>query len=281
MEYSNAEYALVIPFCDKDYHELLFTLELWTKNNYLPKIQNDEQLLNMKSNNIDLILYYATSNNKNNDDKTESIKKKLMDKAKIHNSSFSNIFFEIIYLDKKDDYHPKAPGIMFFHFMFSQNYESFFYCESDCIPIKNNWLKYLENELEDSKINDIWIKGSIYKGERKLFSDLARKNHINGNAIFRIKNDLEKNIFKKMSNCILKKRGAYDVEMMIYFYRIKNTEDGKLFFKHCKYTDFMLNFGKQKIPNKIIKNENNVLKDTYFIHGKQFFNFTKNSVNSI
>ena len=267
---SRSKFALVIPFSEKDKNDVIFNLSLWKIDGH--KISRTYNKFIKYD--IDLVFYYCSSDDSN----TEEIKNRVLEFSKDYKSSFKSIIFDSLILKKEDDIYPKAPGLMFFNFLFGNlNYEAFFYCEADCLPVKNNWIRFLNYEFKRSYKNDTWVKGTDYSGKVVKFKNQAEAKHINGNAIFRIKTKKATQVFNQMSEKILQLETAYDVAMMKYFYFNKNKSLKELYFSHCEYTDFILNYGKCEIPTEILSKPPH---KSCFIHGNFYLSHLKSKYST-
>lgn len=244
-------YAYVIPFCQIDIDDVVFLLKLWSI---------DEHKITLNTTyDIDLILYFSGLD--------ETFVEK---RFRHHVENYNHIFKDIIYmkceLNKEDDKYPRAPGIMFFNCLEQlQDYKCIFFAEPDCLPIKNNWLKHLMKELDFCYKNNIWIKGSMYRGTDGVKIDircLDMKFHLNGNAIYNVGNKKFMEMMQRIKININLDR-AYDMEIMRYI--LNSKEDFPIFFNHIMYSDFMLNYGKRDMSLYIKEIPN----ETYFVHGKE------------
>ena len=243
-------YAIVIPFTNKEIPDLIFDLELWNRNNHL--IAYDEY------NNIDLVFYY----HKHHDDKIEE---KILHVAEKYTKYFNSISFTYANLNPSDDKYPLGSGLMFFNYILNNpQYEYIFYKETDCFPVKDNWLKELLNKISKCHGDKLWVMGSMFSGNKNPFNEAYKMLHMNGNAIYATGNNdyrlFMENIFKNIDVSI-----NYDIEIFRYLFKLENYRYLRDYMINSKYSDFVLNFGKKEIDN--------ILEDTphqaYFLHGKK------------
>lgn len=262
MECSKLEYGkygLIIPFCDKDIDDLIFNLNIWKRENH--KIDNK----NIKYN-IDLIIIYSGLNNH---DKYQEYKSLIYKNLNDYDIYFNNIIIDNIVLTKDEDCYPYAAAVTFFTILFKYNYyECIYYCETDCLPVKNNWLNKLWYEFEDVYIHDIWLKGNKFPSEYQTIPIGGYNHlHINGNAFFRVKPNDSIELFKEIYKYILLKPNyGYDVGIYDYLEKIKLNVLKYNLKDKIKFTLFLINFGKCFLNINVW---NNIPNETYFFHGKQ------------
>eukprot|EP00439_Symbiodinium_sp_Y106_P001738 s7500_g1.t1 len=79
-------------------------------------------------------------------------------------------------------------------------YDSFFLMEMDAVPIKDNWLVQFETEAHEVHDNDQAVRGSQYLGDKwdlfKQMMPVYLVEHINGNAIYNLKNSWCKYLYQ-------------------------------------------------------------------------------------
>ncbi|CAE7257297.1 unnamed protein product, partial [Symbiodinium sp. CCMP2456] len=79
-------------------------------------------------------------------------------------------------------------------------YDSFFLMEMDAVPIKDNWLDQFEMEAHEVHDNDQAVRGSQYLGDKwdlfKQMMPVYLVEHINGNAIYNLKNSWTKYLYQ-------------------------------------------------------------------------------------
>ncbi|CAE7378917.1 unnamed protein product, partial [Symbiodinium necroappetens] len=79
-------------------------------------------------------------------------------------------------------------------------YDSFFLMEMDAVPIKDNWLDQFEMEAHEVHDNDQAVRGSQYLGDKwdlfKHMMPVYLVEHINGNAIYNLKNSWTKYLYQ-------------------------------------------------------------------------------------
>jgi hypothetical protein len=63
---------------------------------------------------------------------------------------------------------------------FSADYPYIFMMETDCFPVKANWLQRAAEIANNSE--RFWIKGSLYRGNSPIMK--SQQDHINGNALY-------------------------------------------------------------------------------------------------
>lgn len=78
-----------------------------------------------------------------------------------------------------------GPNYQFFQIFklpFINDYEYVLITESDCFPVKDNWLDIIFDEVVEKK--DFWVLGSPFRGASKIGPDIAL--HINGVAVYAV-----------------------------------------------------------------------------------------------
>ena len=108
-----------------------------------------------------------------------------------------------------------------------------FYMETDCIPIRANWLEVLHDTVRRN--SDALVIGSIYRGGDRLHAEIER--HINGNAIYNVGapefgaliSDWRRWLDRLLSEDML--TVAYDFVIEIAFSRASSDADARAFLR--------------------------------------------------
>lgn len=277
--------AIVVPITRNQLFELetLFLIwSLWDEINYARK------------KNVKLIISFDCDENEY---LVNSIKK-LYYKYEIYNifNNLSFIFTNIpdkdnIYLKTNDcklNYFPElgfvsGPNIQFFKTIKKLKNEKYILLnETDCIPCRADWLNNIYNNIFWSE--PFWIKGSSYKGNDKINSDI--NNHINGNAIYFCGDPLFQAFINEWENGLkeavkTRKFLAYDVFLELNKQAMINSNDSnqlkkiRLLAKNFVYTDMILNVSGKTDSISLINDDQFklLLKKASLIHGKGFVSY--------
>ena len=156
-----------------------------------------------------------------------------------------------------------------------------FFMETDCYPIKPNWLAVLSKKVVS--MNPFWIMGSVYRGLSDI--DEKFKTHLNGNAIYAVGNlEFQHFLFKQLYPFLAKTIKeelpwlAFDCVTDYYFYKANPLKD-RLKWKYLQSvyhfflaTDYIQNHAgfiefNQKGGVKLLDILENS-PNTYILHGR-------------
>ncbi len=226
--------ALAIPCVLKEQDDIIANFKLWDKDALSPYKKPLK-----KNQKIPIVLIINSAYEESFE---EHIKKAFWDTRNLC-KQFSSIEFFYCNLSGDDDvYEPdytkkvgekgykSGPNNQFFMAMqHLSNYGDYaFYLETDCYPVKTNWLGALHQLVDD--LPHFWILGSIFRGISDV--DEKFKNHLNGNAIYGV-GDPQFQLFLTdvlhpfLIDTIRKEFPwlAYDCAIEYYFYKAVSYKD--------------------------------------------------------
>lgn len=252
--------SVVIPFHIKQLDKLIQNIKSWELYKPCSKIPS------VTSENIALFFYVGYLN-----ESVEISFNKFISKSFDCFSKVNIIKYK--YEEAKFDKHVLGSRLMFEYMLLKndslfQELDYVFYMEPDTRPIRSNWL----NCLLDQVLNqNIWVKGSLYRGNTKLIirTYLPYFFHINGNAIYRIGDRKFKDFyFNKLRTYVVKKHGdslnAYDTDFYEYLLDIDNYEITKDVFHKFQMSSFVQNYWNTEYNLTEFRLNN---PDTFFVHG--------------
>jgi hypothetical protein len=167
---------------------------------------------------------------------------------------------------------------------FARGYPYVFLMETDCFPIKADWLRRLL-DIANAK-ERFWIKGSIYRGVSTL--GVAYQAHINGNAIYASGDPAFHEFIRDIWKPYLEKtvrevdrRLAYDIAVALCFHsasaHVENNErwhQWQNLAHRFVYTEFIQNHSgtrdaaSDRAPS--IEDIRSNSPETYIVHGGHF-----------
>ncbi|MGB3534814.1 MAG: hypothetical protein WBA13_15025 [Microcoleaceae cyanobacterium] len=168
----------------------------------------------------------------------------------------------------------------------ARDYPYIFYMETDCFPIRPNWLQKLIEIVNSTEA--FWIKGSLYRGTSGV--DQLYQNHLNGNAIYATGNSDFQRFVREIWKPFLfhttkynNRRIAYDCLLPIYFDRAdaSSKSNNKLIWyqwqnvaSRFSYTNFIQNHsGTREAKGESEISVQQILRhypETYIVHGSHF-----------
>lgn len=155
-----------------------------------------------------------------------------------------------------DDSYPVGPSNMFFQLMLAtplmedNKYEFIFWMEPDCHPIRNGWLTHLYASAVSS--GPYWILGSARRGTYELLRQYENiKNHINGNAIYRVGSKGFRSYLEAVHDDFYQDLTRYlrSFDIAIHLYRRKILPKCRQtdLLHRFQYTDVIVNFWRSEI----------------------------------
>ncbi|MGF1539104.1 MAG: hypothetical protein ACFCU5_01425 [Pleurocapsa sp.] len=280
--------AVVVPTIKSELNRILANFKLWNHSAYLPCVHPPERT----SVNLHFVF---------NGLPDEDIEAQIIDayhQAESVAKCFHAIKFSYCQLTGLDDLYCRSykgkvgdwgyksgPNKQFFQIIdrFTDDYPYIFVMESDCFPLKANWLQRaiaITNSPEK-----FWVKGSIYRGNSPIAE--FQQNHINGNAFYATGDrDFRRFVREIWQPFVLENtknidpKLSYDCAIARYFNRAKSAENN-LEWLHWQnyahlftYTNFIQNHGGTKEAQgeaeitlqQIVKYS----PDTYIVHAPHF-----------
>ncbi len=156
-----------------------------------------------------------------------------------------------------------------------------FLMESDCVPIRPNWLAKLSHLVDQAE--PFWIMGAAYRGKTKLERNFWR--HINGNAVYAVGDSSFHRFIEDTWRPALDKitskdpRIAYDCALEVYFNSLEKEKISRQPYKvwqdiahKLRYTNYIQNISTaqdlsqpdQDLVRRVLSNS----PDSYIIHCK-------------
>jgi hypothetical protein len=177
--------AVVVPTIKFELERILENFKLWNQLAYLPYLQPPD-----KPSTYLHFVFNAFRDEAMEEQITEAFKA-----AKLVAKCFQDIRFSYCELSGMDDIYRRSyqgevgswgyksgPNNQFFMTIekFSADYPYIFMMETDCFPVKANWLQRAAEIANNSE--RFWIKGSLYRGNSPIMK--SQQDHINGNALY-------------------------------------------------------------------------------------------------
>lgn len=177
--------AIVVPTMAREIDAILDNLWLWDQPSFAP-------FLHMQNRQAPRLVYCF------NNETGRSVEPEIraaFEKSEIVKRSFAGLEFRYLSLHGEDDLYARdsekpvgakgyraGPNNQFLETIASAADlgRFIFYMETDCVPIRVDWLGRLQDLLRNTE--PFWVMGSIYRGDGLLWRSMAR--HINGNAIY-------------------------------------------------------------------------------------------------
>lgn len=261
-------FAFVIPFCDKDTEVLFFNLMRWSKFNPCTAQYSSARAQ------VSLFFIFNTSSHA----LTELNEAKIKQLVAPFSDAFVSIHIQNKFLTSEQNHYPFAPAVTFFETILSEEFSQFeciFYCEADCVPVREAWLHAAVNEMIDCEKNDYWIKAPAVVSEEwgRLKMPLARKIHMNGNGFFRAKSGIARNLFAEVYQLLREeptKRVGYDVFLFNHVFNDKEWKYLIKFLQHVRWTGFVQNFYRYDVPANYKPDE-----ACFFMHGRSAVEFLR------
>ncbi len=284
--------AIVVPTIKHELGRILENFSLWNRPNCAPYLQPPSR--------PSVYLHFVLNSSK--DIEFESKVTSAFEKTELVKQCFKGIRFDYCNLEGMRDLYRRSykgevsaegyksgPNNQFFTTIETlvQNYPYIFYMETDCFPIKSNWLQKLIEIVGVPE--NFWIKGSVYRGSSEVSE--AFQTHINGNAIYAV-GDLEfQRFIREIWKPFLLKltrdkdpRIAYDCALPMYFADASaSSQDSKDNFKwrqwqnlanRFTYTNYIQNHSGTEESKGLTKvSVGQILQyfpDTYIVHGAHF-----------
>ncbi|MBE9102928.1 sulfotransferase domain-containing protein [Vacuolonema iberomarrocanum] len=287
--------ALVIPTQVRERDRILNNLKLWQKPAFIP-------FLNFKSYERLRLVFTFTGH------EDEVLKAEILheySKSSILKKCFYEPEFHFFLLPEGEDVYVRdkntpisdkglksGPNQQFFHSLFAMKglCDHVFFMETDCLPIRPDWLGKLCELVQESE--DFWILGSHYRGKLPVPKHFAR--HINGSAVYAVGNEefiefaktwqatLDKVISTRDKtlayDCVLEHFFYYDFQTNIEQQRALDPEsDGWKLFQRVasklRYSDYTLNYsGKVDVETanlSFLRFIREKFNNSYIIHNRK------------
>eukprot|EP01119_Soliformovum_irregulare_P007581 TRINITY_DN2001_c0_g1_i4.p1 TRINITY_DN2001_c0_g1~~TRINITY_DN2001_c0_g1_i4.p1 ORF type:complete len:352 (+),score=71.59 TRINITY_DN2001_c0_g1_i4:32-1087(+) len=256
---TDADVAVVIPFQEAKVDKVVAHMERWKKSDYLPCLPGHE---------VPVDLIFFTDRKGPNFD--SAVKRPIEDQlASMPNQRkcFRNIKFITAGLGDKPESKFTEVNIMFFHLWkmpADEQPDYFMNMETDCWPIRPNWLKKIWIEAVCG--DEFWVKGSINRntnaGEVKLYGF-----HINGNAIY---NTCKRDAFCREWTKLVEADlygNPYDFAMWWYYHDPRNVPTARNALHMYSYSDFVVNWyhNQEWDASKVAA----MYPNTYLVHGQK------------
>ena len=281
--------AIVVPTTYFELNRIIENLYIWDSPAYQPYMSFPNQ--------PSVYLHFVFNSFRN--EQVESLIKEVFNKTYILSRCFAGIKFSYCNLEGDRDLYVRGkkgialplegyksgPNNQFFTTIeqFAKDYPYIFYMETDCLPIKADWLNKLTEIVNNSE--NFWLKGSIYRGNSPIDRDF--QNHINGNAIYATGNpDFQrfvKEVWKpELINTIQSEKPslAYDCFLDLYFNKASAKDRNKQWCQwqniahKFTYTDFIQNHSGTKEAEGLaefsLHQVSRYNPDTYIIHCPHF-----------
>ncbi len=280
--------AVVVPTIKSELNRILANFKLWNQPAYLPWVHPPERT----SVNLHLVF---------NGFRDEEIEAQIITAYQAAESvakCFHEIKFSYCELSDLDDLYRRSyrgeigawgyksgPNNQFFQMLnkFTEDYPYIFMMESDCFPIKANWLQRAV-EIANSP-EKFWVKGSIYRGNSPLAE--FQQNHINGNAFYAsgdrnfrrfVREVWQPFVLENTKN--IDPKLSYDCAIARYFHQAKSSQNNLEWlqwqnYAHLfTYTNFIQNHsGTKEARGEAKITLQQILKyspDTYIVHAPHF-----------
>ena len=287
--------ALVIPTQVRERDRILNNLKLWQKPAFIP-------FLNFKNHERLRLIFTFTGH------EDEALKAEILheySKSSILKKCFSEPEFHFFLLPEGEDVYVRdkntpiskkglksGPNQQFFHSLFAMKGlgDHVFFMETDCLPIRPDWLGKLCELVQESE--DFWILGSHYRGKLPVPKHFAR--HINGSAVYAVGNEefiefaktwqatLDKVISTRDNtlayDCVLENFFYYDFQINVEQQRTLNPDsDGWKLFQRVasklRYSDYTLNYsGKIDVETanlSFLRFIREKFNNSYIIHNRK------------
>ena len=211
------KFALVRPATPHDVQELVESFDLWDE--YAPCTEGaDGELLGYK---VDLVISLSrrdTNNLKADAEVLQGLHDKFDESRHEWSKCFSSLqIFDAKLTEEEDIYNVASqktnplwvngPNLQFrstFGHLRDSDYDFMFLMEADTFPWANGWLDSLLTEVssQSSESSSFGILGSKYRGSAwDGFRDkipVALREHVNGNAVYNLKNPLLNDVVKEL-----------------------------------------------------------------------------------
>lgn len=287
--------ALVIPTQARECNRILNNLRLWQKPAYAP-------FLHLSGRKPPKLIFTFTGA------ENERLKQEIryeFEKSAVLQRFFSGVEFYFFLLPQGEDVYisdrslpvgkkgyKSGPNQQFFHSVFALQgiCEYAFFMETDCVPLRPDWLGMLSDLVQGAE--EFWILGSPYKGQATLSRNYAR--HINGNAIYALGNPHFVEFAKKWQHILdettekIDSGMAYDCVLESIFSREFGPDPSlpkttfniqsagwKLFQEvapYIRYTNYVLNFGGQvdldKADRDLLLYMRKDYREAYVVHNR-------------
>ncbi|MGB3492751.1 MAG: hypothetical protein WBA57_08480 [Elainellaceae cyanobacterium] len=287
--------ALVVPTQVSEGDRILQNLKLWNIPAYAP-------FLHFQGREKPQLIFTFTG--EIHDELQQAIHQ-VFDDSPILNQCFSKVtclFFELA--QDEDIYQSNyagpvsqkgfksGPNQQFFEAIFALKDvgEYAFFMETDCVPIRPDWLGYLADTIKT--VPEFWIMGSAYRGQDSIDRNLAR--HINGNAIYAVGNPAFRTFAEQWKTILstiterFDRSMAYDCALERYFslefapnpslpsQELDPSSEGWRLFQHTapaiRYSHYILNYGGRsdlKTATEHLVNEvRETFSDAYILHNR-------------
>ncbi len=179
--------AIAVPTNINEREQLIFNIWLWDQPAFIPFLNPEKSKL------PELVFIF---NNQTAKPLEDEIKTAFFNTNRLQ-KMFAGLKFIYLSLQGEDDLYrtdytksvgkggyKAGPNNQFFYSMeILKDYGYYvFMMESDCVPIRPNWLGKLSDFVNYSE--PFWVMGSAYRGRSRL--DKSHWRHINGNAIYAV-----------------------------------------------------------------------------------------------
>jgi hypothetical protein len=184
--------------------------------------------------------------------------------------------------------HKSGPNAQFFKSMelLARHGRYVFMMETDCIPVRPDWLSELERVVEGAE--PFWILGSLYRGVDDINSKY--RVHINGNAVYAVGDpefqEFVAGVWKPAVARLVEKIKtlAYDCALPLHFNEENLAPTGRKWQQYqqlahrIRYTDFIQNHASvaelQRGEGYELEAIRNASPRTYIVHGRHLLKQT-------
>ncbi len=277
--------AVAIPLTPSEEARVHINLRAWNRPELVPRLPGSEGYP------VALVLAL----NRDRDRALEQRIQATFDECDNLRSSFSRLEFEYCSLEPHEDVYEKdhsrpppaegysaGPNNQFFESMrrLGKYGQYCFYMETDCIPIRPDWLSRLEGLVEGTE--PFWVCGSVYRGVGTVGT--PHKLHINGNAIYAAGDEGFQNFVREVWRPAVKEHVdgmpgiAYDFALAYYFRDASPHEDVEKWrllqeVAHLfRFTDMIQNHGGNLDAQSDLAPDLREIRErspmTYIVHGR-------------
>ncbi len=281
--------AVIVPTRAEERQSILDNLWLWNRDGFAP-------MLHLENRTKSTLVFYF--NNESGKELEQEIAETFQ-RADLLNRCFSSVEFRYLSLHGDDDLYDRSgvqrgkhrskagPNNQFFDIVSqaAQFGDYILYMETDCIPIRPDWLGQLQDLVQHAE--PFWVLGSAYRGNSVLERTYAK--HINGNAVYAVGNaqfqEFVAKVWRPGLATILSRdpHCAYDtaVETVFGCARSNNPHDpiwklSQATLHKFRHSDFVRNYcGPADTEYPVPQLIESVLREsptTHLVHGKQFSN---------
>lgn len=276
--------AIVIPMTFGEEHVLAANLKRWASPAAAPRFPTCGYP-------VSLILAL----NGHRDTAFESRIRTEFERAALSPSAFCSMEFVYCELEGEEDRyqrdysrpagpggHKAGPNAQFFRTMelVRDRGPYIFMMETDCIPVRPNWLGELEGIVDGGE--PFWVMGSVYRGRAGV--DERYRLHLNGNAVYAVGDEgfwafLHEVWRPALESCLRAVPTlAYDCVLPLYFSESEAAPGDRRWEIHqsilhrLRYTEFIQNHGSAADVElgQSLEEIRDTSPRTYIVHGRQF-----------